>query len=99
MLLRLMHENARFVLHQTHSDAPLPHAKEIRVQCGGLRGLAALLNPDDASNDALSPENAHALIHLARQRFDDLRSLPFQDIVMHISRWQGRRRGGRTPQH
>ena len=101
-LLELMHDNARFVLRQPSIDAPLPHAKEVRVQCGGIRGLGDLV---DARNDAgqqtdkelAGAENIHALIRLARQRYGNLQALPFQDIVLGISRWQSRRRGKRPP--
>ena len=48
-LLNIMRQKARFSLHVTHATSPLPHAKEIKVQVGGLLGLQKLLNPQAAS--------------------------------------------------
>ena len=95
-LLELMHQNARFVLRQAHIDVPLPHAKEVRVQCGGVRGLSRLLKPQSVGiNTIPDADNIHALVRTARQRFDSLKRLPFQDIVLGIAQWQSRRRGNR----
>ena len=37
--LNSMRSKARFALHLTSADGPLPHTKEIKVQTGGLLGL------------------------------------------------------------
>jgi len=93
-LQELMHDNARFVLHQSHIDGPLPHAQEIRVQCGGINGLAEQLDqhrPDDSADT----DNVHALVSAARKQFGGLAQLPFQEIIQGIARWKSRRRGNR----
>ena len=93
-LLDLLHRNARFVLRQAHTGAPLPHAKEMRVQCGGLRGLVATIEHKGTEQTAI--DNVHALVRRARERFDGLRNLPMQTIVQSIARFQTRRRGHRS---
>jgi len=93
-LQELLHENARFVLHQSHIDGPLPHAQEIRVLCGGITGLAELLQqrrPDDSPDT----DNIHALVNKARRKFSSLSQLPLQPIVQGIARWKSRQRGNR----
>jgi hypothetical protein len=94
ILQDLMHQNARFVLHQSHIDGPLPHAQEIRVQCGGISGLADLLG-QRRPDDSLNTDNIHALVSMARKLYSNLSQLPFQQIVQGISRWKSRRRGNR----
>jgi len=90
----LMHQNARFVLHQSHIDGPLPHAQEIKIQCGGIAGLADLLQQRRA-DEAPDTDNIHALVNQARGKYSSLPQLPFQAIVLGIARWQSRRRGNR----
>jgi hypothetical protein len=46
-MLNAMRRNARFSLHLTHADGPLPHAKEIRCR-SGIAGTAKLLHPERA---------------------------------------------------
>ena len=92
-LLNTMRHNARFALHLTSADAPLPHAKEIKVQTGGLLGLQGLLYPDKA--EATNIDNVIGLIDLAMQQYGRLQDLPYAAIVQAIVRFQGRRK--RTP--
>jgi hypothetical protein len=89
-LLNTMRRNARFALHLTSADAPLPHAKEIKVQTGGLLGLQGLLYPDKA--EATNIDNVIGLIDLAMQQYGRLQDLPYAAIVQAIVRFQGRRK-------
>ena len=99
-LLDLLHDKARFVLQQSRVDAPLPHAKELRVQCGGLSGLAATLAsapppPDrEPEQQELQPtvDDVQSLVRQARRQYGHLRQLPLQDIIQAIARFQPRRR-------
>lgn len=93
-LLDSMRRNARFALHLTSADAPLPHAKEIKVQTGGLLGLQQLLHPERAQ--ATDIDNVIGLVDLALEKYGRLEALPFAAIVQAIVRFQGRRK--RTPQ-
>lgn len=92
-LLNRMREGARFALQMTHIGGPLPHNKEIKVQVGGLQGLQALLHPERGTAEKV--EDVFELLNAAEQRFGALAAFPYQDMVKHITRYQGRsRRGG-----
>jgi hypothetical protein len=99
-LLDLLHDKARFVLQQSRVDAPLPHAKELRVQCGGLSGVAATLasaaQPTDREPEQPaqppSVDDVQSLVREARRQYGQLRQLPLQDIIQTIARFQSRRR-------
>jgi hypothetical protein len=87
-LLNTMRRNARFALHLTSADAPLPHAKEIKVQTGGLLGLQGLLHPDKA--EATNIDNVIGLIDRSVQQYGRLQDLPYAAIVQAIVRFEGR---------
>ncbi len=55
--IALLRENSRFALRITAVEGELPHAKEIKVQNGGLLGLQRILRPElitDKVSDSLS---------------------------------------------
>jgi hypothetical protein len=83
-LLTRMRSNARFALHLTHADGPLPHAKEIRVQTGGLLGLQGLIHPYLADQENV--------VDIALQRYSSLENLPFEIIVQGIVKFEGRKK-------
>jgi len=85
-----MRSNSRFALHLTHTDAPLPHAREIKVQTGGLLGLQGLVFPDRA--DDSSVENAIGVIDAAIERYGRIESLPYDIIVQAIVKFEGRKK-------
>ncbi len=87
-LLQRLREAARFSLMRTRVDGPLPHNAELRVQAGGLQGIAALLV--DAGGPGVT--DVCALLDRARERFGALEQWPYSDIVRHMARFRGRRR-------
>ncbi|MGD2137136.1 MAG: hypothetical protein PVJ66_01850 [Gammaproteobacteria bacterium] len=87
-LLNTMRSKARFALHLTRADSPLPHTKEIKVQTGGLLGLQALLHPDLA--DSLQVGNIIGLLDTAIRRYGRLGDLPFDRIVQAVVKFEGR---------
>lgn len=88
-LLALLRERARFALRLPPPETPLPHAAQLRLQCGGLRGLAAVLGEaQDATPDI------HALVGRLRGAFDGLAGIPFAPVVATMVRWEGRPRPG-----
>jgi hypothetical protein len=89
-LLDAMRRNARFTLHITHADGPLPHAKEIRVQIGGLLGLQKLLHPDLAHADSVY--NINGLASEALERYRHIEDLPYDLIVQTIVNFKGRKK-------
>lgn len=94
-LRALIRERATFVLKLPPPAAPLPHALELRLQCGGLRGVAAALGEPEAP-----PGDIHALVTRAREACDGLLGIPFATVVASVVRWEGRPRasgGGVVP--
>lgn len=89
-LLRLMRASARFALHVTDTQQPLPHAKEIRVQTGGLLGLQTLLYPDRKDRDGV--DDVIAIVDVSLQNYGRLEDLPFHIIVQGIVSFEGRRK-------
>jgi hypothetical protein len=71
----LLRQNFTFALGKLHIDGPLPHAQEMRVQCGGLRGLQFSLDANDQVHDVA------ALVAMAQQKFGGLADLPYAQIV------------------
>lgn len=88
-LLPLLRSNALFALRLTHADGPLPHGKEMKVQCGGLRGLRAALAP--AAEGPVT--DVYGLVTAATVEFGSLTALPFGAIVKAIVGYEARRRG------
>jgi hypothetical protein len=99
-LLEHLRSNARFSLQVTQINGPLPHAKEIKVQAGGLYGLQQLLSHQDvAQTDILHDddakfgeqaqehapiENAYATISEAVTKYKNLDSIPYNELVKAI---------------
>lgn len=83
----LLHQNAAFALKLAHPGDPLPHAKEIKVQCGGLLGVQRLF--DKGAN---SVKNIHALVGEVQRRFGSMQDVPYQEVVKEIAAFEGRRR-------
>jgi hypothetical protein len=89
-LLELLRNNASFALQLKEVPGPLPHAKEMKVQIGGMLGLQQLLDPARAGADQVHDINA--LAHQAERQFKDLAALPFTEIVKSIVHFQVRPR-------
>lgn len=99
-VLEYLRSNARFALQMTQVDGPLPHAKEIKVQVGGLFGLQQLLshqnltqtevlNDDDAkfgdqSQEHAPIENVFAVVNEAITEYKTLDSIPYNELVKAI---------------
>lgn len=83
----LLHQKAMFVVRLTHPGDPLPHAKEIKVQCGGLLGVQRLVDPE-----ANSVDDVHALVTEIQAVYGDLREAPYQEVVKEVAVYEGRRR-------
>jgi hypothetical protein len=88
-LLGLLHRKATFALKHTGSETRLPHAQEMKVQAGGLLGIQAALNPEAEQTAPVA--DIHGLIDQATAHFGDLDTLPYSDIVRHITAYVGRR--------
>lgn len=83
-LAALLHERARFALRLPAPGRPLMHVHALKLQCGGLAGLRAVLQADEG--------DVHALVRTAQERHGSLAALPWQEIVPAVVAWQPRRR-------
>jgi len=82
----LLREKSSFALGLTATRRILPHAMVMKIQCGGLDGLKALLDPDATAT------NAGRLVRLAAERYGEAGALPFSEIVQGVAAWKARRR-------
>ena len=87
-LYGLLYDNSQFALRRIHPDAPLTHAQNMKIQCGGLRGLQLV---QDASEQVL---DVAALVQAVQQTFNDLAELPFSTIIQSVSAFQARKPHG-----
>jgi hypothetical protein len=83
-LAALLHERATFALRLPRPGEPLPHARAMQLQCGGLQGLRNALTAPEA--------DVHRMIRMAHALSDSLMDLPWAAIVHDIAAWQTRRR-------
>lgn len=91
LLLGLLRHNAAFALKLTHPEEVLPHAKHVKVQCGGLFGLKLALQPEQ---EAPGVEDIRGLVLEAQARYGSLQDLPYNEIVRGIAGFQLRKRSG-----
>jgi len=93
-----LRQNSTFALKLSNADQRLPHALEMKLQCGGLRGLQqALLGTAPAEAPTEGTEDAHALLEQARQRYGSLAELPYSRIIQGVAAWAGRKRTRSEP--
>ena len=93
-LLNIIRRKARFSLHVTHATSPLPHAKEIKVQVGGLLGLQKLLDPQAA--EATTVADIYGLTNTAVTSYSGLDALPYDEIMQSVVVFKGREKRPRT---
>lgn len=89
-LLDLLRRQARFALKATDERTSLPHAKAMRIQIGGLRGLHAVVAPGELVPEKI--EDINGIIEAALKRFGELGELPVQQIIQQVAAYKGRRR-------
>jgi hypothetical protein len=78
-LRNLLRHNFAFALGRPHIDGPLPHAQEMRLQCGGLKGLQYSLDASDEVQDVAM------LVAMAQQKFGELADFPYSLIVQRAN--------------
>ena len=64
-----------FALGTLRVDTPLPHAQEMRVQCGGLKGL------QDTLSGSAEVENVDQLLQSALRQWGEIEDIPYSDVV------------------
>lgn len=75
VLHKYLRHSFAFALGKMHDEEILPHAQEMRVQCGGLMGIQQLLDGSTAV------DNADALLDGALQQWGDLAAIPYSGVV------------------
>lgn len=81
-----LHDNAQFAL-KINPDAPWPFGKEIRAQCGGVRGLAAVMGGDgDETTDTA------ATVLQALAQYGEHAAFPYSEIMRAVVHYEPRRR-------
>lgn len=85
-LKSMLRNQSAFALRLTNANMPLPHAKELQIQCGGLKGVQRILTAQERVDDAF------VLIDAALARYGALESLPYTEIVQDVVHFEGRRR-------
>lgn len=93
-VLEKLRKNSIFVLKLHDIKGPLPHNMEIRVQAGGLTGLAKLLHSGDESSvqQVLMTDGIDRVISRALDNYGTLDDLPYSEIIQSVVQFQGRRR-------
>lgn len=89
-LLQRLHENSHFALGMTHMAGPLPHAKEMKVQIGGLLGLRQLIETQVQATDTIT--DVDNLLNKVCTTYPDLDTLPYPTLARSIVKFEVRRK-------
>ena len=75
----VLHDTLRhsfmFALHRKEDDGPLTHAQEMRVQCGGLKGLQSVLDGSAEVGDVSD------LVSRSMQAYGGIEDFPYSRVV------------------
>ncbi len=90
-LLRTLRRQSAFSLKMPSltGHTALPHAKELKVQCGGLNGLYSAINGSLPNGNI---EDIRALVQTALKNHGGIDHLPWQTIIQGVTGFSGRRR-------
>lgn len=103
-LCELLRQKSAFALKLIQVQEPLPHALQMKVECGGLRGLQRVLAAEGAAGaQGQAPPSAgaqedgtvadvHDLVRACAEKFGGLAQLPYSVIVQSVVAHQSRRR-------
>ena len=81
-----LHENAQFAL-KVNPDTPWPFGKEIRAQCGGVRGLASVLDGvGDESTDVATT------VLQGLEQWGSCAECPYSEIMRAVVHYEPRKR-------
>ena len=85
-VLEVLRTKAAFALKLSHIDGPLPHAKELKVQCGGMLGVEESLTHQSSDQVA----DIHTLLEQAFAEYGSAETLPYSEVVRTITSYQPR---------
>lgn len=86
--LNIIRQKSLFTLKLAQIGSSLPHAKELRIQIGGLKGLAVLLD----NEKTLPIDDIIGLLEKTEQKYGNFSELPFDPIIQQISQIRGRQK-------
>jgi len=88
-LYQRLRESALFALQLNRADpeTPLPHEKELKLQCGGLLGLSALLSSEPAPAQVT---DVAGLLERLQERYTTSADLPLETVVKSVAGYRGR---------
>ena len=84
----LLVSNAGFALRIAPGEAALPHAKQMKLECGGLTGLARALDREGGVADVSD------LVEAAQVLYGGLEAAPYSEIMRAVAAFAVRRRRG-----
>ena len=84
----------KFTLQYQPDTDSLTHGKLLKVQYGGLKGLAKLLQTEDMDAGQLLSDINH-LVRQVRQHWGNYDAVPYEQILQDISTHQNRKRRSR----
>ena len=87
-VLQVLRDKATFALKLSQIDGPLPHAKELKVQCGGMLGVQESLTQESAELVA----DIHQLLENAFDEYGSAETLPYTEVVRTITRFVPRKK-------
>ena len=88
-----MRNNARFSLKVVTVNGPMPHNKELQVQAGGMLALQNLMTSMpvlELETELKTAVNIHQTMETAMEKYGDLESLPYGELVKGIVKYQSR---------
>ena len=86
--LQIMRRKSVFTLQlPAPESSPLPHAKEIKIQCGGAIGIQNLLQNSEGSSE----RDIDMLLDRALENYRGLEALPYDQIVRSVSGYEARK--------
>ena len=86
-MLDELRKKSVFVLKVRDIDKPLPHNMELRVQAGGIKGMAKLINREVTD----TVEDISAVLNKVINKYGSLAHLPYSEIIQSVEQFQGRR--------
>ena len=89
--LKILRQNSTFVLKLHEIKGPLPHNMEIRVQAGGVLGLARQIEEQETAKSPVV-DDINRLLDQAQKKYGQPDALPYSEIIQSVVQFQGRRR-------
>lgn len=97
-LYALLLQKSAFALKLTHVELPLPHARQMKVECGGLLGVqqaaasAGDMPAPPVAQEPASVADVRCLVRNCVGKFGALANLPYSAIIQSVVAYQTRRR-------